>query len=298
VAAEVTEGSIPFQGGSTWCRVTGSLSSPRAPLVVLHGGPGAAHDYVERFALLADTGRAVIHYDQFGCGRSTHRADMGTDFWTVRLFLDELDTVLAHFGIADRYHLLGQSWGGMLAAEHAVRQPKGLRGLVIANSPASIPTWVAEANRLRAALPAEVEAVLMEHENAGTTFDPAYEQAVQVFYERHLCRVTPFPDELQRSLASIAAEPTVYHTMNGPSEFHVVGTIRDWTIEDRLSRIVAPTLVISGRYDEATEACVRPYAERIKGARWVIFENSSHTPHIEETEAVMRTVGDFLAPLD
>jgi L-proline amide hydrolase len=119
-----------------------------------------------------------------------------------------------------------------------------------------------------------------------------------VFYERHLCRMTPFPEEVQRTFAALEAEPTVYHTMNGPSEFHVVGSIRDWTIEVRLPQIDAATLVISGRHDEATEACVRPYAEQIPGARWVIFEQSSHMPHVEETDAVMALVGDFLAGHD
>jgi L-proline amide hydrolase len=90
------------------------------------------------------------------------------------------------------------------------------------------------------------------------------------------------------------ADPTVYHTMNGPTEFHVVGTLRDWTIVDRLSAIRVPTLLVSGRHDEATEACVRPYAERIPDVRWTIFEQSSHLPHIEERPAFMRLVRDFL----
>ena len=291
------EGFMPFEGGQTWYRISGAASS-KPPLVVLHGGPGAAHDYLDRFALLAATGRQVVHYDQFGCGLSTHRPDKGADYWTVNLFLAELDALLAHLGIAGGYHLLGQSWGGMLAAEHAVLRPSGLRGLVIANSPASMPVWVAEANRLRAALPPEVQATLLRHEADGNTADPAYAAAVQVFYERHLCRVTPFPEEVLRTFAQLEAEPTVYHTMNGPSEFHVVGTIRDWTIEARLPQIQATTLVISGRHDEATQACVRPYAEQIAGARWVIFENSSHMPHVEETEAVMAELSDFLADND
>ncbi len=289
-------GRMTFRDGETWYRVTGEPGA--TPLVVLHGGPGATHDYLDRFSLLADRGRMVVHYDQFGCGLSTHHPDWPAEAWTVQLFLDELDALLAHLGITDGYHLLGQSWGGMLAAEHAVLRPAGLRGLVIANSPASMVTWVQEANRLRAALPPEVEAALVQHEAAGTTADPAYAAAVQVFYERHLCRVTPFPDDVQRSLTALETDPTVYMAMNGPSEFHVIGSLRDWTIETRLSQILAPTLVISGRYDEATEACVRPYAEEVPGARRVVFEQSSHMPHVEETAAVLECVGEFLAACD
>ena len=291
------EGTADFRGWQTWYRITGELDGGKPPLVTLHGGPGAAHNYLDRFARLADDGRAVIHYDQLGVGRSTHLREQGADFWTVRLFVDELDNLLGHLGIAGRYHLLGQSWGGMLAAEHAVRQPAGLRALVIANSPASMALWVQEANRLRAALPPEVQATLLRHEAAGTTDSDEYNAAVRVFYDRHVCRV-PWPQELQASFDAIAEDPTVYHTMNGPSEFHVIGTIKDWSIVERLDRVRAPTLLISGRYDEATPAVVQPFADRIKAARWRVFEQSSHVPHIEETEACMAVVAEFLAEHD
>jgi L-proline amide hydrolase len=265
--------------------------------VTLHGGPGGTHDYLDRVARLADAGRAVIHYDQLGAGRSTHLRDKGADFWQVELFVDELDNLLDHLGIGARYHVLGQSWGGMLAAEHAVRQPAGLRALVIADSPASMQLWVQEANRLRAALPAEVQATLLRHEAAGTTDSDDYKAAVRMFYDRHLCRI-PWPPEVQATFDAIDDDPTVYHTMNGPSEFHVIGTIRNWSIIDRLDRIRAPTLLISGRHDEATPAVVQPFADRIKDVRWRIFENSSHLPHVEETEAWLDVVGGFLAEHD
>ncbi len=116
---------------------------------ILHGGPGASHDYADRMKLIAHQGRAVIHYDQLGCGKSTHLKDKGVDFWTVQLFLDELDSLLDHLGIRGAYHVLGQSWGGMLGAEHAVTQPKGLKSLTISDSPASMELWVQEANKLR-----------------------------------------------------------------------------------------------------------------------------------------------------
>lgn len=175
---------------------------------------------------LAATGRAVVHYDQLGNGRSTHLRNKGADFWTPRLFLDELENLLRHLNIAGRYHVLGQSWGGMLGAEHAVTRPNGLKALVIANSPASMELWVREANRLREALPPEVQATLLKHERAGTTSDPDYVKAMRVFYDRHVCRVTPWPDEVARTFKSIDDDPTVYWTMNGPSEFHVVGTLK------------------------------------------------------------------------
>ena len=287
-------GAVDFRGWRTWYRVTGDLGAAKTPLVVLHGGPGAAHNYTLRIAGIAAQGRAVIHYDQLGIGNSTHLPDRGADFWTVQLFLDELDNLLTTLGIAENYHVLGQSWGGMLAAEHAVRRPAGLRGLVIANSPASMELWLSEAARLRSELPAEVQRTLLAHEAAGTTDDPAYKTAEEVFNARHVCRIVPNPPEVAETFALIDADPTVYHTMNGPNEFHVIGTLKNWTVIDRLSRITAPTLLVSGRYDEATEATVQPYADHIPDVRWTVFEDSSHMPHVEEEESYLRLVGAFL----
>jgi L-proline amide hydrolase len=288
------EGHADFRGYRTWYRVTGELGGIKLPLVVLHGGPGCTHDYVDSFAKLGGPDRAVIHYDQLGNGGSTHLRDKGADFWTVDLFLDELQNLLGHLDIAAGYHLLGQSWGGMLAAEHAVRRPTGLRSLVIANSPPSMELWVKEANRLRRELPPEVQATLLRHEQAATTKSEEYQAAVRVFYDRHVCRVNPWPLEVARTFDAIAADPTVYHTMNGPSEFHVIGTLKSWSIIDRLDRINVPSLLISGRYDEATPAVVQPFADGIRNVRWEIFENSSHMPHVEETARCLQVVGDFL----
>ena len=197
----IVEGKAGFRGHETWYRVIGDLASPRAPVVVVHGGPGCTHDYVDSFKDLARHGRAVVHYDQLGNGRSTHLRNRGADFWTVDLFLAELDNLLAHLRIADRYHLIGQSWGGMLGAEHGVRRPPGLRSLVIANSPASMALWVSEANRLRLDLPAEIQDALLRHEIAGSTTHPEYETATRAFYARHVCRLDPWPERRSRALS-------------------------------------------------------------------------------------------------
>jgi len=296
------EGVVDFRGYQTWYRITGNLqqsvAAGKAPLVVLHGGPGVPHDYTLRIARLAEQGRPVVHYDQIGCGRSTHLPGRGADFWEVQLFLDELDNLLGGLGIGESYDVLGQSWGGMLAAEHAVRRPAGLRALVIANSPASMGLWLSEANRLRAELPPDVQATLLRHEQAGTTDSSEYLKAEKVFYDKHVCRVVPNPAEVVASFDALAKDPTVYHTMNGPSEFHVIGTMKDWTVIERLGQVTAPTLLINGRFDEATPACVQPFADRIPDVRWEVFENSSHLPQVEEEERYLQVVGAFLDAQD
>lgn len=293
-----SEGRAPFLDFETWYQVVGELRpGPQdgpAPLVLLHGGPGATHDYLLPLRELADGGRAVVFYDQLGNGKSTHLPSRGADFWTVQLFVEELASLLKHLGIAGRYHVLGQSWGGFLAQEHALTRPPGLRSLVISNSAASFPAFAAEANRLRAGLPPEVEATLRRHEEADTTDDPEYAAACEVFYHRHLCRLDPWPKGVSEGLAQIDVDPTVYHTMNGPSEFHVIGSIKDWSAEDRLRQIKVPTLVASGRFDEATPALQETLLRGIEGSQQVIFEQSSHLPFWEEPERYLAVVGEWL----
>ena len=297
------EGTVPFATGGetheTWYRVTGE---PRpdgpAALVVAHGGPGAAHDYLLALTDLAADGRAVVHYDQLGNGRSTHLPDRGAEFWTVELFVRELHNLVDALGLRDRHHVLGQSWGGFLAQEYALTRPAGLRALVLANTAASFPAFVAEANRLRTDLPPEVEATLRRHEEAGTTSSAEYAEACTVFYRRHVCRLPAWPAEVIAGFDWIERDPTVYHTMNGPSEFHVIGSIRDWRSEDRLGAIAVPTLIVSGRHDEATPALQEPLRAGIPGAQAVILEDSSHMPHVEERERYMDVVGAFLRDHD
>ena len=257
-----------------------------------------AHDYVRNIAELADeTGRTVIHYDQIGCGNSTHLPDVPVDFWSPELFVEEFHTVRDALGI-DAYHVLGQSWGGMLGAEIAVRQPPGLASLAICNSPASMALWMAAAAELRAQLPQETQDALTRHETAGTITDPEYVAATGEFYRRHVCRVVPMPRDFIDSEIQMEAEPTVYHTMNGPNEFHVLGTLRSWTIVDRLDRVSAPALVIAGEFDEATPATWAPYVEKIPDARSHVFPDGSHCTHLEQPEAFRAVVADFLAQYD
>jgi L-proline amide hydrolase len=289
-----TEGRVPFRGFSTWYRVLGEGEEPgKLPLLCLHGGPGFTHDYLEPLEEMARTGRRVIFYDQLGAGNSDRPSD--PDMWTVELFLDELGTVRNELAL-ERVHLFGSSWGGMLAMEYALTNPSGLASLVLASSPSSIPLWAEEAARLRSELPADVRRTLDEHEEAGTTDDAAYEHATMEFYKRHLCRTDPWPDGLNRSFAKF--NPEVYNTMQGPNEFVITGTLKDWEITDRLSQIDVPTLVTSGRYDECTPRLAEVVHRAIRGSKWVVFERSSHTAFIEERELYMQVLADFLAGVE
>ena len=290
------EGYVTFRGYQVWYRIVGNQEdSGKLPLLCLHGGPGTPHDYLEPLEGMASTGRRVIFYDQLGCGNSDqpHNPAM----WTVDLFVEEVGVVRRALGL-ERVHILGQSWGGMLAMEYALTQPAGLASLIISNSPASMLQWVSEANRLRAELPPDVQQTLLKHEAAGTVDSPEYQEAVQVFYHRHLCRLKTWPECVNRTFAKLDQNPEVYRTMNGPSEFYVTGTLKEWNIVSRLGEIRVPTLVIGGRYDEATPAITEMVHRGIPGSEWVIFENSAHLPHVEETEAYLKVLGKFLSRIE
>ncbi|KAI0254989.1 prolyl aminopeptidase-2 [Lactifluus subvellereus] len=279
----------------TWYRVIGDLTAAKnPPLVCLHGGPGAVHTYLTPFQDLNSTyDIPVIFYDQAGNGRSTHVQEADASVLTESLFLAELDNLIARLGV-EEYDLLGHSWGGMLAMRFAVQQPKGLRRLVVISSPMDVRLWCEAQNKLRTRLPQEVQDTLAQHEKAGTTGSEEYQAAVGEFWRRHLCRIDPFPQDVQAAFQSLEEDPTVYLTMYGPFQFDVIGTIKDWTITDELHKIAIPTLLINGRYDEAQDSTMAPAFAHIPKVRWVTLENSSHMSHWEERERVMEIVGGFL----
>lgn len=285
------EGYIPFHGHRTWYRVVGECAPGRLPVVLLHGGPGVPSDYIEPMETLSQAGRQVIRYDQLGCGRSDHVHD--PSLWTIALFVEELATLRRELAL-ERIHLLGQSWGGMLAMESLLAAAQGVNGLILADSLSSTTQWISEANRLRRELPPEVQKTLARHEEAGTTESPEYEQAMMVFYRRHLCRLDPWPDGLLRSFEQLQRNPEVYFTLWGPSEFHATGKLKEWDIRARLGEIGRPTLILSGRYDEATPLISQTLRDGIPGAEWELFEESAHMPHLEEPEKFRATVNRFL----
>jgi pimeloyl-ACP methyl ester carboxylesterase len=235
------------------------------PLLVLHGGPGSAHDALEGLAALSDQGRRVVFYDQLGSGESDRPDD--PSLWTVETFIDQLRSVRDGLGL-DEIHLVGSSWGGMLAVEYALTQPDGLASLELNSTPTSAPRWAEETARLAEGLDEEE------------------------FRRRYICRLDPEPEVLQRARAKFGKQ--VYETMWGPNEFTVTGTLKDWDVIARLGEIRVPTLITSGRYDECTPALVEPLHEGIAGSEWIIFEDSAHMPYLEEPERYLRVVGEFL----
>ncbi|KAF5358567.1 hypothetical protein D9757_012954 [Collybiopsis confluens] len=219
LSPSITEGFIKFNVAAlpgkpcqTYYKIIGTLGEGATPLIALHGGPGVNHEYL---LVLADLGIPLVVYDQIGTGKSTHYPEKMGDisFWTDQLFLDELETVIHHLGLQGDYNLAGHSWGGMLAARHAVLQPKGLKRLILMSTPADMKLWIKSQSNLRKQLPQTIQDILTVHEESKTTDSKEYQEAMGEFYGHFLCTIKPMPEPIVHGFGEIAKDPTVYLTM-------------------------------------------------------------------------------------
>ena len=280
------EGYVDFRGYRTWYRFVGDLNSATTPLLALHGGPGSTHNYFGPLEGLAEE-RPVVLYDQIGCGKSDRPTDIE---WSVDVFREEVAALRDQLGL-ERIHLLGTSWGGMLAQEHVLSGATGIVSLILSSTLANLALWNEEQLKLKAQLPPDVIEILDRHEADGTYDDPEYEEAMSVYFDRHFYRGPQPRPELEAMDKGRA--PDVYRAMQGPNEWTTTGALKGWDTRDRLHEIDMPTLVARGRYDMCTEPIAAELVKGIKGAREVVFERSSHTPALEESERYLQVVGDF-----
>ncbi|KAI0875763.1 Alpha/Beta hydrolase protein [Hypoxylon argillaceum] len=287
--------SLPCE---TWYKVIGDLDSDAVPLIIVHGGPGACHDYLLPLTDLT-TSMPLIFYDQIGNGRSTHLPDKAGDeaFWSPNLFIDELQNLLRHLRLTERpINLYGHSWGAMFTAQWAARPAAAnLHRFIIASSLASMDVWRIGITSLRKQLPQDIQEVLERAEETLNFENPEYKAAVEVFYKKHLSLARPWPaKEVQAALDWFAKDSTTYGTMYGPSELYVAGSLRDWTCVPDLSSINAVTLLLNGAQDEAQDVAMRPFFNNIKKVKWVTLEGAAHFAHIDQREKYMQHLRTFL----
>ena len=286
--------------GSTWCRDVGEAGT-RPALVLLHGGPGYNCEYLRRFEQFAHTGRRVVRYDQIGGGRSTVADEHyvpGT--FGVDVFRRELAALRSELGLAEVV-LVGQSWGCMLALEHVLAGADGVRGLVLMSGLASVEEWNAETLRLRSELPADVLAVLEAEEAEGRVGSPAFKQAYAVWERTHVLRMDDPPPWEAEGLAMFEHDSRVYDLLTGGAEFPtdgVLGELQQWDVRPRLHEVRVPTLLLSGRFDEATPAVMSTLHRGIAGSEWHVLDDSSHSCHTEQEALTMLLVADFLARIE
>ena len=280
------EGRVAVPGGRVWFKRVGA--GPGLPLLAIHGGPGLPHNYLRSLERLADE-REVVFWDQLGCGNS--KCPSNTQLWTMQRSVAEMDSVVRELGL-DRFHIFGNSWGGMMAQQYVLDIPSRAVSLTISNSLASIPEFSKMVARLKSELDPATQSAIDRHEAAGTTNSAEYQAAIRTWNETYLCRVRPWPKELQEAFRRAGTE--IFETMFGSSDFHIVGTIRNWDVFDRLSEIGLPTLVLAGRYDECVPEHMWEMHRRIEGSRFELFESSAHMPFIEEPDRFDQVMRDFL----
>ena len=284
------EGTIAVPGGNVWFRRVGAGAG--LPLLAVHGGPGLPHNYISSLARLADE-REVIFWDQLGCGNS--ESPSNNELWTMQRSVAEMDAVVHGLGL-DRFHIFGNSWGGMLAQQYVLDVSSGAASLTISNSTPSIPRFAANVVRLKADLDAATQAAVDRHEAAETTNSAEYQAAIRTWNETYLCRIRPWPKELEDAFRNMGTE--IFETMFGPSDFRIVGTIRDWDVFERLDEIAVPTLLLAGRFDECSPEDMREMHRRIAGSRFELFESTAHMPFIEEPARFDQVMREFLCQHD
>lgn len=280
------EGFIKVSGGKVWYKIAGKKSN-NIPLLIIHGGPGSTHYYLEPLEDLSDE-RQVIFYDQLGCGKSDRPND--TSLWTIKSFLDELEEVIRFLKLKE-YHILGQSWGAALGASFALKKPKGLKKLILANPYLSTPLWVKDAKGLIKLLPKANQKSIAKYQKDGIK-TKEYKKAYKNFYYNFVRRYKRAPSFSVKSRQETGKE--VYKFMWGPAEFLPTGELKDFDLSPELSNIKVPVLLICGRFDESTPKTTKYFAKLIKGSKVKIFEKSAHLPHITERKEYMREIKKFL----
>jgi len=281
---------IPVRGGKyrVWVKRMGE--SP-IKVLLLHGGPGINHVYFHCFEdFLPQAGIEFYYYDQLGCLFSDNPDD--ASLWTVEGYRDEVEDVRRALGLED-FYLFGQSWGGMLTYEYALKYPQHLKGIVVSNMVASIPGYVKYVNKLRGELPPDVVKAMKKYEARGEYDAPEYQRLVfQQFYHRHICRLDPWPAPIETSLKFLNAK--IYNTMQGPNEFIITGTFKNWDRTADLHRIKTRALIMGARYDEMDPNEMRRIATLMPNARAAISSRGSHLTMYDDQQWYFRELVGFL----
>lgn len=281
--------SIDGPTGKVRCFREGQGNGPALIAVHFCGGHSG---YLKGLGALG-AHRQVVRYDQLGCGASDRPSS--PELWTMARAVAELRDVIG--AVSEQpVHLLGHSWGGLVALEVALADPQRVASLVLASTPVSIPDYETDMDRLRRELPRAVLDVLTAHENNGTTASDAYQGAVLEFRRRHLCRREPWSPEFLAQLAEANFE--VFTALWGTSPFAATGRLVGYDRTASLPSVRVPVLFTAGRYDTATPERAALHRRAVAEAELAVFEHSAHMAMLEEPEAFIETLGAFLARVD
>lgn len=285
---------IPVVGGKykVWTKKVGSGA---VKVLVLHGGPGFSHDYLEALeSFLPEAGIEMYYYDQLGSNNSDQPDDMS--LYNIARFVEEVEEVRRGLGL-EHFVLYGQSWGGMLAIEYALKYQQHLRGLVISNMIGSIRLALRHLDHLRSTMMTpEQQAQLKKLEDAKDYDNPAYEKMMlDILYPQMICRIQPWPEPVTRAFRVVNQK--VYNFMQGKSEFEVTGNMKDWERMDRVHEIRVKTLVIAATYDEMDPVDMQEMARRMPNAKCHVCPKGSHLALWDDQASYFGALVPFLRSL-
>lgn len=263
----------------------------RHKILALHGGPGGTHDYLLPLADLADRDYDIVFYDQFGCGNSDNPKSEGD--YTLDYAIEEVEAVRSRFFVNGKINLFGNSWGGMLALAYAIKYQEHLLTVISSSGLSSVPETVKEMKRLISLMPEKYKNAINDGEKLGDYGSAAYKEADEYFMKNHTLRIYPYPPEVIH-LMEMTEKRGTYLKMNGPSEFTIIGTIKDIDFTEDLHKIHVPTLITCGLYDEVTPKIAEDIHSRIKKSEMLIFRNSSHLQFWEERSEYMDAIDRFI----
>ena len=283
-------------GHKTYCKIVGESAPGKKPLLVLHGGPGDTHNYLLDLANIADKyQRQVIFYDQIGCGKSMTE-NMGEDFYTYDLWVDEFYTVRKALGLDD-IHLFGNSWGGMLGMLCMMKDDSGVNSFVINSSPVLIQSWLDAANHLIEFLPLEMQNALAEAEATGNYETVQARAAYDEYYKRHVCGMyeKDYPQHLVDAFSQVGE---CYMIMQGASEFVVTGKMRDWDIREGVKNIKVPCMALSGTDDEGSPWVIKQGVDLIPNCKWTLIQGAPHICTLTHPDESCAAVEGFISQFD
>ena len=289
---KITEGYMPYLDKyQTYYRIIGEENPEKAPLVLLHGGPGSTHNYFEMLDDLANDDRQLIMYDQLGCGLSS-MPDEPT-LWNSTIWIEELVALRKHLNL-ENIHLLGQSWGGMMAIEYLCDyQPEGIKSAILSSTLPSSKLWGEEQHRMIKYLSEEDQEAIRVAESEWNFENDAYITANDHFMVRHAAdNPSPeMPEPLRRQKKS-GAQSYLYAW--GPNEYTPSGTLKDFYYTDKLHTIDKPTLITSGADDLCTPYIAKTMYDRIPNATWELFQHSRHMPFVDQNQEYMTLLTEWL----
>lgn len=282
---------------NVWTKRVGN--NPRMKLLLLHGGPGATHEYFECFdSFLPAEGIEYIYYDQLGSARSDQPKDL--DLWQTERFVEEVEQVRKALGLTrDNFYLLGHSWGGILSMEYALKYQEHLKGLIISNMMSSCPAYDKYADDVLAkGIDPAVVREIKDLETKGQYSSPRYmELLMPNFYQKHVLRMQePWPDPVKRAFAKINGD--IYVTMQGPSEFGISGRLENWDRSEDLPQLSIPTLVIGAQHDTMDPEHMRWMSTQVQNGSYLHCPNGSHMAMWDDQSTYVGGVIKFIKEVD